>query len=80
MAGWRVGVMSGAKEYIDTVMRFKSNMDSGMYRPIQEAAVVALNTDNSWFDNINQIYRKRRAIVYQIMDAINDPKRMARLR
>lgn len=71
MAGWRVGVMSGAKEYIDTVMRFKSNMDSGMYRPIQEAAVAALNMDNSWFDSINEIYRKRRAIVYQIMDAIN---------
>lgn len=70
MAGWRVGVLSGAKEYIDTVLRFKSNMDSGMYRPIQEAAVTALEMDDSWFESINAIYIKRRAIVYQIMDAI----------
>ena len=71
MAGWRVGVMSGAKDYIDAVMRFKSNMDSGMYRPIQEAAVIALNMGDSWFDGINEIYAKRRNIVYQIMDSIN---------
>ena len=70
MAGWRVGVMSGAKEYIDTVMRFKSNMDSGMYRPIQEAAVAALGMDQSWFEGINEIYKTRRKIVYKIMDAI----------
>ncbi len=71
MAGWRVGVLSGAKDYIDTVLRFKSNMDSGMYRPIQEAAVTALEMDDSWFESINVLYTKRRAIVYQIMDAIH---------
>lgn len=71
MAGWRVGVMAGAKEYIDIVLRFKSNMDSGMYRPIQEAAVAALEMDNVWFDSINDIYKKRREIVYKIMDVIN---------
>ncbi len=71
MAGWRVGVLFGAKDYIDTVMRFKSNMDSGMYRPIQEAAVVALGLKDEWFDSVNDIYRKRREVVYQIMDAIN---------
>ena len=71
MSGWRVGVMSGAKSYIDTVMRFKSNMDSGMYRPIQEAAIKALEMDKSWFENINAVYTKRRDVVYQIMDAIN---------
>ena len=71
MAGWRVGVLSGAKDYIDTVLRFKSNMDSGMYRPIQEAAVTALEMDDSWFESINVLYIKRRAIVYQIMDAIH---------
>lgn len=71
MAGWRVGVMLGAKDYIDAVMRFKSNMDSGMYRPIQEAAVTALSLGESWFDSINQVYKKRREIVFKIMDAIN---------
>ena len=70
MAGWRVGVMSGAKAYIDIVMRFKSNMDSGMYRPIQEAAVAALNVSDTWFDTLNRIYAKRRALVYKMMDAL----------
>ncbi len=71
MAGWRVGVMSGAKSYIDTVMRFKSNMDSGMYKPIQEAAITALSMNQSWFDNQNHIYTRRRNIVHKIMDAID---------
>lgn len=71
MAGWRTGVMLGAKAYVDTVMRFKSNMDSGMYRPIQKAAIRALEMDDSWFNNINATYKKRREIVYQIMDAID---------
>lgn len=70
MAGWRVGVMCGAKEYIDTVMRFKSNMDSGMFKPIQESAVIALTMEEDWFDNINKMYRNRRELVYQIMDEI----------
>lgn len=71
MTGWRIGVMSGAKAYVDTVMRFKSNMDSGMYRPIQKAAIRALEMDDSWFNNINATYKKRREIVYQIMEAID---------
>lgn len=71
MSGWRVGALIGGKEYVDVVMRFKSNMDSGMYKPIQEAATMALSLDQSWFDSLNSVYKKRRECVYQIFDLLN---------
>lgn len=71
MSGWRVGALVGKKEYVDTVLRFKSNMDSGMYLPIQHAAAKALSLDNKWFDELNQHYAKRRKIVYEIFDLLN---------
>lgn len=70
MAGWRVGALIGAKEYVDVVMRFKSNMDSGMYKAVQKAAIAALGMGDDWFNNINAEYRKRRAIVWQIFDLL----------
>jgi len=70
MAGWRVGTLVGAKDYIDTVLTFKSNMDSGMYRPIQEAAAVAMNMGKDWFDSLNKEYRKRKEIAFEIMDIL----------
>ena len=71
MAGWRVGAVAGAKEYLQSVLRFKSNMDSGMFRGIQEAAVVALGLGPEWYEELNGHYRKRREVAYQIMDAID---------
>ena len=71
MAGWRVGALLGGKEYIDMVMRFKSNMDSGMFRPIQIAACEALSQNEQWYNDLNDIYRKRRAKVWQIMDLLD---------
>ena len=53
MAGWRVGMLSGAKERIDEVLRFKSNMDSGMFLPVQLAAAKALELGQEWYDEIN---------------------------
>jgi len=70
MAGWRVGVMVGAEEYINTVMKFKSNMDSGMYMPIQKAAAKALLLDQKWFDQLNETYKERRKIVWKMMDLL----------
>ncbi len=71
MAGWRVGVMVGQAEYINAVMTFKSNMDSGMYQPIQLAAVKALSLDQSWFDQLNDVYRQRREIAWKMMDLLS---------
>lgn len=71
MAGFRVGMMAGQKDYVDAVLRFKSNMDSGMYLPIQKAAIAALNMGADWYQELNDTYRKRRKIAWQIMDALN---------
>ena len=70
MAGWRVGAVAGAKEYLKAVVRFKSNMDSGMYRPVQEAAAVALSLGPAWYDALNDVYRSRRELAFRIMDAL----------
>jgi LL-diaminopimelate aminotransferase len=67
MAGWRVGVLCGAKERIDEVLRFKSNMDSGMFLPVQLAAAKALTLDQSWHDSVNEIYRRRRQLAHELI-------------
>ena len=71
MAGWRVGMMVGAKERIDEVLRFKSNMDSGMFLPIQLAAAKALSLDKEWYQQLNAVYVERRELVFQLLDALN---------
>lgn len=70
MAGWRIGVLCGSKERIEEVLRFKSNMDSGMFMPLQLAAAKALNLGADWYSHINSIYAERREKVYQIMDIL----------
>ncbi len=70
MAGWRVGAMLGDQAYINEVMKFKSNMDSGMYAPIQHAAVAALGMEDSWFDSLNAVYEQRRKKAWEIMDML----------
>ena len=60
MSGWRVGWLSGASENIKNVLRIKSNLDSGMYQPIQRAAIVALQQDERWFEQLNHTYKIRR--------------------
>ena len=71
MAGWRVGVLCGAKQKIEDVLRFKSNMDSGMFLPVQLAAAKALHLGKDWHDELNKVYAKRRALVLELLDAIN---------
>lgn len=67
MAGWRIGAVTGDKKYIDELLKFKSNMDSGMFKPIQKAASIALAMQKPWFDHINSIYRLRKTIATQIL-------------
>lgn len=67
MAGWRVGVLAGAAPYIQAVLRFKSNMDSGMFKPIQLAAARALSLDASWYQQLNLVYRRRRVLAEQLL-------------
>lgn len=70
MAGWRVGMMAGKEEYISTILRFKSNMDSGMFKPLQLAAAKALSLHQSWYDDLNAIYRKRREKIFLMLDVM----------
>lgn len=70
MAGWRVGMLSGAKERIDEVLRFKSNMDSGMFLPVQLAAAKALELDQSWYESLNGVYSQRRKKVFELLDLL----------
>lgn len=71
MAGWRIGMLLGKKEWIDIVMKFKSNMDSGMFLPLQLGAVEALNNPPEWFSNLNEIYRKRQKEAFKILEQLN---------
>ncbi len=70
MAGWRVGMLCGAKERIDEVMRFKSNMDSGMFLPVQLAAAKALSLGKDWHDEVSGTYHKRREKVFALLDLL----------
>jgi LL-diaminopimelate aminotransferase len=71
MAGWRVGMLCGSKERIDEVLRFKSNMDSGMFLPIQLAAAKALELGQEWYDEVNAVYRKRRIKVFEMLKLLD---------
>ena len=70
MAGWRVGTLSGAKDRIDEVLRFKSNMDSGMFLPMQLAAAKALSLGKDWYDGVNAVYRERRVKVFELLELL----------
>lgn len=70
MAGWRVGFALASARRITEVMRFKSNMDSGMFLPLQLAAAKALTLGKEWYDHVNNIYRRRRELVYELMDLL----------
>jgi len=71
MAGWRVGMLVGAKDRIDEVLRFKSNMDSGMFLPVQLAAAKALGLPKDWYDSVNDVYKKRRSKVHELLNLLN---------
>ena len=71
MAGWRVGMLVGNPSNIKSVLKVKSNMDSGMYFGIQKAAIKALSLSNKWFDDLNTEYRQRRIIAWKIADKLN---------
>lgn len=71
MAGWRLGMVVGSKENIDSILKIKSNMDSGMFLPIQIGAIDALNQGNDWYRDLNEIYLKRKKIVFKICEKLN---------
>ncbi|MBE0668001.1 MAG: aminotransferase class I/II-fold pyridoxal phosphate-dependent enzyme [Bacteroidales bacterium] len=71
MSGWRIGMVAGNHSYINAILRVKSNMDSGMFQPLQAAAVEALNTSSQWYADVNDVYRKRRLLAEEIMNSLS---------
>lgn len=70
MPGWRVGLVAGAPEYLETILRVKSNVDSGMFRPVQAAAIAALATDDAWHAAQNALYARRRRAVRAMLESL----------
>ena len=71
MAGWRVGWVTGAADYLNTILQIKSNVDSGMFTGVQKAAVVALNLNETWYKSLNSKYMERRAFAIKIAQVLN---------
>jgi LL-diaminopimelate aminotransferase len=70
MAGWRIGWVAGNKEYVDAVLRVKSNMDSGMFLGLQQAAVEALKNGDTWFTELNAVYKNRRTAAQKVLSEL----------
>ena len=71
MAGWRVGMVLGNTEYINAILKVKSNMDSGMFYGIQKGAIEALKCSKMWFTSLNSVYEERRQKVWKLAKALN---------
>ena len=70
MAGWRIGMLASNPQFVEWILRVKSNIDSGMFRPLQTAAIQALSCGKEWYDEVNRVYRIRRNIAERIMQVL----------
>lgn len=70
MAGWRMGMIAGNATFINWILKVKSNLDSGQFRAVQQAATRALTVGNEWYTTLNEQYARRRQIAEQIMDTL----------
>ena len=71
MAGWRVGMVVGNSTHINNILKVKSNMDSGMFYGIQKGAIEALKCSKMWYATLNNVYKQRRDLVWQLAEALN---------
>jgi aspartate/methionine/tyrosine aminotransferase len=71
MAGWRIGMLCGSKDIVNQVLRFKTNMDSGMFLPLQCAAVKALSLGKQWYAELNNLYSGRRRHATELLHLLN---------
>ena len=77
MSGWRMGMVISNPDFVGYVRKVKSNIDSGQFRPVMEAAIKALELPDSWYDSVNEPYRRRRKVAEKLMTALGctfDPK------
>jgi len=71
MSGWRVGMLAGSSKNIEAVLKVKSNMDSGMFYPVQAGAIEALHLSKEWFVELNKVYSARRNRMMKLVEALN---------
>lgn len=70
MAGWRIGWIAGREDYIKTILKVKSNVDSGQFKPMMLAATEALKLREDWFNALNANYQDRRKLVWMLLDKL----------
>lgn len=70
MSGWRMGMVISNPRFVGWVRKVKSNIDSGQFRPVMEAAVKALELPDTWYEEMNDPYRRRKKIAEKIMDEL----------
>lgn len=70
MPGWRIGMLASNPTFIQWILKVKSNIDSGQFRPMMKAAIEALKQGQEWYDNVNSTYAKRRLIAEEIMNTL----------
>ncbi len=71
MPGWRIGMLAGNPEFVSWVVRLKSNVDSGQFLPMQLAAVKALQSERSWYKELNRRYSSRRVLIEELMCSLH---------
>jgi LL-diaminopimelate aminotransferase len=77
MPGWRIGMVATNPTFLQWIVKVKSNVDSGQFRPMLKAAVQALKAGPEWYASINEVYKRRRILAEDIVKAIGctwDPK------
>ena len=70
MPGWRMAMLASNARFVQWIVRVKSNVDSGQFRPMQSAVIEALKAGKDWYDSINAIYRSRRDLAGQLLEAL----------
>ena len=70
MPGWRMAMLASNAQFVQWVLKVKSNIDSGQFKPMQYAAVEALAAPQAWYDRMNEVYRSRRALAGEIMHTL----------
>lgn len=71
MSGWRMGMLSSNAQFVKWVLKAKSNIDSGQFKPMQLATVAALSNSDEWHTDMNRVYAERRVWAEKIMDLLN---------
>ena len=70
MPGWRIGMLASNADFVQWILKVKSNIDSGMFRAMQLAAATALEAEQDWYDGNNANYRNRRQLAGEIMHTL----------